>query len=99
MCVRVDKCVTCAAAVRQREVSSRDARSVANLARFSAFVIVLFFFKKATSDKSSDFLDKLLASLSECLCDRRNDARSAHTQLFLCICSVQRASERSSSFS
>ncbi len=38
VCVRVDKCVTCAAAVRQKEVSSRDACSVANLATFSAFV-------------------------------------------------------------
>ncbi len=71
---------------REKEVSSRDACSVANLATFSAFVepIATFRFpKKATSDKSS---------LSECLCDRRNGARSAR---FLCICSVQQASERS----
>ncbi len=71
---------------REKEVSSRNARSVANLARFSAFVDPhsnFLFSKKATSDKSS---------LSECLCDRRNGARSAR---FLCICSVQRASERS----
>ncbi len=71
---------------REKEVSSRDACSVANLATFSAFVdpIATFCFpKKATSDKSS---------LSECLCDRRNGARSAR---FLCICSVQQASERS----
>ncbi len=71
---------------REKEVSSRDACSVANLATFSAFVDPhsnFLFSKKATSDKSS---------LSECLCDRRNGARSAR---FLCICSVQRASERS----
>ncbi len=40
MCVRVDKCVTCARlqSDREKEVSSRDACSVANLATFSAFV-------------------------------------------------------------
>ncbi len=42
---------------------SRDARSVANLATFSAFLdphsIFLNNFFKATSDKSIDFLDKL----------------------------------------
>ncbi len=49
----------------EREVSSRDARSVANLANLSLDLvrfrplIVTFFSKKATSDKSSDFLDKL----------------------------------------
>ncbi len=42
-----------------REVSSRDARSVANLERFSAFLDPHSDSKKATSDKSSDFLDKL----------------------------------------
>ncbi len=49
----------CAAAVRQREVSSRDARSVANFERFSVFLDPHSYSKKATSDKSSDFLDKL----------------------------------------
>ncbi len=57
----------CAAAVRQRERErevSRDARSVAKLATLSLDLapfqtpIATFFFK-ATSDKSSDFLDKL----------------------------------------
>ncbi len=43
-----------------REVSSRDARSVANLATLSFHTPqATFFFKKTTSDKSSDFLDKL----------------------------------------
>ncbi len=51
----------CAAADRQREVTNRDACSVATLARLSDFSDPPsdFFPKKATSDKSSDFLDKL----------------------------------------
>ncbi len=48
----------CAAAVRQREVSSRDARSVANLATLS-LDLVFFQTPIANSDKSSHFLDKL----------------------------------------
>ncbi len=48
-----------------REASSRDARSVANLATLSLDLatfqtpLATFFTKKVTSDKSSDFLDKL----------------------------------------
>ncbi len=43
-----------------REVSSRDVCSGANLATLSfQTTLATFFPKKATSDKSSDFLDKL----------------------------------------
>ncbi len=46
--------------LREREVSSRDAHSVANLATLSFQTpLATFFPKKATGDKSSDFLDKL----------------------------------------
>ncbi len=55
VCVRLKMRV---AAVIHIEVSSRDARIVANLATLS-LDLATFFFKKATSDKSSDFLDKL----------------------------------------
>ncbi len=45
---------------REREMSSRDGHSVANLATLSFQTpLVTYFSKKATSDKSSDFLDKL----------------------------------------
>ncbi len=68
---------------REKEVSSRNAASVANLATFSAFVDPhsnFLFSKKATSDKSS---------LSECLCDRSNGARiSALSLHLLCSASV-----------
>ncbi len=49
----------------EREVSSRDVHSVANVANLSLDLvpfqtpIATFFSKKATSDKSSDFLDEL----------------------------------------
>ncbi len=60
----------CAAAVRQREVS-RDACSVANLARFSAFLgdITTFFLKRLVTNLAISWTNSNLASLSECLCD------------------------------
>ncbi len=78
-------------------MSNRDARSVANLVTFKTPPPSNFFFsKKATSDKSIDFLDKLKRVSQSVSVIVGNGARSARTQLFLCICSVQRASERSS---
>ncbi len=71
----------------------RGARSVANLATFQTNP-TNFFPKIATSDKS-----RLLGQSLACLSDRwycRGGARSVRTQVFLCICSVQWASERSS---
>ncbi len=58
-----EKCVCCCSQT-ERKVS-RDARSVANLATLSLDLVTFqtplatYFSKKATSDKSSDFLDKL----------------------------------------
>ncbi len=63
-CVYVWKCVCCYSQT-EREVSSRDASSVANLATLSLDLATFqtplgtFSFPKATSDKSSDFVDKL----------------------------------------
>ncbi len=64
VCVRAFE-NACAAAVRQREVSSRDTRSLANLATLSLdlatfqTLLTTFLSKKATSDKFCDFFDKL----------------------------------------
>ncbi len=71
---------------RQRERwSNRDARSVANLVRFSAF-----FFKKVTSDKSTRFLGQTLTSLIRVSLWSLATARDQRgTQLFVRICSVQ----------
>ncbi len=91
MCVYVWKCVCCCSQT-EREVSNRDSRIVATLATWS-LNLTPFQTPIATSDKSNDFLDKL-----ERVSDRwysRNGTRSARTQLFLCICSVQWASARS----
>ncbi len=58
-----EKCVCCCSQT-ERKVS-RDAHSVANLATLSLDLVTFqtplatYFSKKATSDKSSDFLDKL----------------------------------------
>ncbi len=55
----------CCCSQAEREVSNRYAHNVANLATLSLDLapfqtpIATFFSKKVTSDKSSDFLDKL----------------------------------------